>query len=366
MEILANIKDIKYKSYFSEDLKSIDIRKFNINNCPSSCNIIHRNNCYAISKWVSPKRTRSYPFERVYNTLNVSKKITVIPIVKDEGIDGDRDYLQFDTISLMSLLNVYIIYGFYNKAEKNLKFENKITNQEFSNRYIKSKLIELDSYHSSALHWNINELLNINTILTKANLAFKKVENKLKIRFHSKSGLDNFKKTLTSDIAVFRQQSRIKSLQAQHREYITTQPKEFLSTVSKCKINIENYLGGMYYLTVDESNILKNNLSIIESKYSKSSKLPSKSDIRDGLLKMVLYSNLENVKIKSKIFKVTPILKLVSVKIKNSISNNTSKSDLNKFLKTNKFKANEIEQISILFKEADENNFIILITGTNK
>ncbi|MDQ3022107.1 MAG: hypothetical protein M3R36_16270 [Bacteroidota bacterium] len=364
MEILANIKEIKYTSYFSEDLKIVNIKRLNINNCQSSCLVTHDNNIYAISKWVSPKRTRSYPYERVYNTLNNFKKITVIPIVKDEGLDGDRDYLQFDTISLMSLLNVYIIYGYYNSAERNFKYVNKITNQKFSNRYIKSKLRELNNYHSSALHWNINELLKINILLKKANLAFKKVESKLKIKFHSKLGLENFKKTLLSDIDIFRQHSRLKSQQAQHREFRTTQPKEFLSSVSKCKITVQNYLGGMYYLTMDENVVINRNLKIIESKFSNSSKLPSKSDIRDGLLKMVLFSNLDNVKIDNKKYIVTPILKLVSTKIKNSATNKSSDSEIINFIEQNKFKENEKVQINILFKEANENNFIIQISGT--
>jgi hypothetical protein len=54
----------------------------------------------------------------VFNTLNVSKKITVIPIVKDEGASGDRDFIQWDTVSLMSLLDVFVIFAYYDKAEK--------------------------------------------------------------------------------------------------------------------------------------------------------------------------------------------------------------------------------------------------------
>ena len=62
-------------------------------------------NVVAVSWWVSPKRTRSYPYTRVYDSLGFSgKKVTVIPIIKDEGFDGDRDFLQWDTVSLMSLL----------------------------------------------------------------------------------------------------------------------------------------------------------------------------------------------------------------------------------------------------------------------
>ena len=72
------------------------------------CLDVDKENKVAMSWWVSAKRTRSYPYARVYSTLNFSgKKITIIPVVKDEGKQGDRDFLQWDTVSLMSLLGVY-------------------------------------------------------------------------------------------------------------------------------------------------------------------------------------------------------------------------------------------------------------------
>lgn len=85
MNIKGKITGIKYKVILSDDLKNFDIKKFDINAAPSACLLKDNKHSFAISKWVSPKRTRSYPFERVYNTLHISKKITVIPIVKDEG-----------------------------------------------------------------------------------------------------------------------------------------------------------------------------------------------------------------------------------------------------------------------------------------
>ena len=94
MDIEGQITGIKYKMFLSENLPVIEINEFNINKIPSSCLLKDGRTSFALSKWVSPKRTRSYPYERVYNTLNVSKKITVIPIIKDEGFDGDRDFLQ--------------------------------------------------------------------------------------------------------------------------------------------------------------------------------------------------------------------------------------------------------------------------------
>ena len=118
MNIIGKITGIKYKVLLSEDLKEVAIKDFDINETPSCCLVTNNKNTFAISKWVSPKRSRSYPFERVFNTLSISKKITVIPIIKDEGAKGDRDFIQWDTISLMSLLDVFVIFAYYSKAEK--------------------------------------------------------------------------------------------------------------------------------------------------------------------------------------------------------------------------------------------------------
>lgn len=158
MNIVGKITGINYKVILSENLKSIDFNSFDINEVPTACIINDNKYSYAISKWVSPKRTRSYPFERVFNTLNNSKRITVIPIVKDEGARGDRDFIQWDTVSLMSLLDVFVIFAYYVKADK---AENKITNQQFDNKYVLQKVKEIEQYHSSALHWNVNELKKI-------------------------------------------------------------------------------------------------------------------------------------------------------------------------------------------------------------
>jgi hypothetical protein len=158
MEIIAKITGIKYKIYVNKELKKISLSEFDINVLPASFILEDKNSTFAISKWVSPKRTRSYPYERVYNTLSVAKKITIIPIVKDEGSQGDRDFIQWDTVSMMSLLDVYVILAYYETADKHKSRKDKITNQSFNNDFILSKIKEINNYHSSALHWNVNEL----------------------------------------------------------------------------------------------------------------------------------------------------------------------------------------------------------------
>lgn len=281
MNIIGKITGIKYKVLLSEDLKEVAIKDFDINEIPSSCLVTNNKNTFAISKWVSPKRSRSYPFERVFNTLNISKKITVIPIIKDEGAKGDRDFIQWDTISLMSLLDVFVIFAYYSKAEK---ADQKITNQEFDNKYVLSKIKEIEHYHSSALHWNLNELNNnLHNIIDKVKASYSNIEKTTGVKLHNPKGIDNFKDKIGKDVSLFMVFSRGKAEKAQAREFVTFQPKESLSTLSKAKVTITNYLGGQYFLTVDEILFAKDKVSLIEGKHSKNAILPSKGDIKDGL-----------------------------------------------------------------------------------
>ncbi len=186
MNIVGKITGLKYKILLSGELKEIDIKDFDVNEIPSACLVTDDQNIFAISEWVSPKRTRSYPFERVFNTLHISKKITVIPIVKDEGAKGDRDFIQWDTISLMSLLDVFVIFAYYDKADRK---NQKITNQQFSNEYVLSKIKEIEQYHSSALHWNLNELnANLHSIIDKVKFSYSNIEKLTGVKLHNVSG----------------------------------------------------------------------------------------------------------------------------------------------------------------------------------
>ncbi|MDI9312848.1 MAG: hypothetical protein QM535_21740 [Limnohabitans sp.] len=362
MEIIAKITGIEYKINLSKELEKIDFAEFDINKSPTSCLISDKKKLFAISKWVSPKRTRSYPYERIYNTLSIAKKITIIPIVKDEGSEGDRDFIQWDTISLMSLLDVYIILGYYNSAEKHKTRKNKITNQKFDNEFIINKIREIENYHSSALHWNLKEIKdNLPTIIDKVKKSYIAIETKLKTKLHGLQGLDTFKTKIESEVNAFMDFSRKKAKDAQSREIVTNQPKESLQTLTKTKITITNYLGGKYFLTVDEVKINKNTISLIESKHSKSTLLPGISDIKDGLIKMILFTNLKEISINSIELNCKPILQLTSSKLKSSITSSDSKSEIENFVKTNKLTVKHQQLLDDLLIESKNNNFTIII-----
>ena len=73
-------------------------------------------------------------------------------------------------------------------------------------------------------------------------------------------------------------------------------------------------LGCNYYFTSDEVRVRKGTLYLVEAKNTKEDRLPSLEDIKDGLIRMVLFTNLEQVAIKGKVYPIMPVLKLTSAK----------------------------------------------------
>jgi len=346
-DIKGNIKNLVYYPLLCSDLKEYHFKDLSnaIESSTSFLLDVDGKNRVAISWWVSAKRTRSYPYARVYNTLNYAgKRITIIPIFKDEGYDGDRDFIQFDTIALMSLLNVHVIVAYYINAEKNKSYDNKITAQRFDIQYIEKKIkLIISNQQSDALHWNMKEVEQIFEIGRTAIQSYIKIGEKLNIRMHDFRRAESRIENIYRERKLFITRSRRNARQAQIRESLTTQPKEMVDG-SKGKITIENYLGGQYFFTVDETIIRKDRIFLIEAKHCKNmNKLPSIDDIKDGLLKMILYTNLEHITCNGNNMTAIPCLKLTN---QNSKFDNISK--------------NELQTLSVLEEEAKIINFQII------
>lgn len=314
MEITAEIKSISYKPLICKTLKEIPFSEIDSLFYKNASFILNFNdvNKFAVSWWVSAKRTRSYPYSRVYDTLSFAgKKATVIPIFKDEGIEGDRDYIQWDTISLMSLLGVYVIISYYKDAEKSKRYARKITNQRFDMVHIKRELTELLSFQSSSVHWNTAQLDKVRHIGRLAIDSYRAISDKLSIEMHSLQDLEKRITQISEGSETFKALSRGNAEIAQGHESHTTQPKELL-TGEKAILTIQNHLGGKYYFTADEACIEGDIIVLAECKHSANSVLPSIGDIQDGLIKMVLFTNLDSVSINGKRYKPRAVLKLTT------------------------------------------------------
>jgi len=316
MNISAKVTGIRYTPLLCKKLNVFDFEDLSKALSEEGTFIIEINKKQlALSWWVSAKRTRSYPYARVYDSLDFSgKKVTIIPIMKDEGKEGDRDFLQWDTISLMSLLGIYVIISYYKTAERSLKYKNKITNQRFDIDHITSKIKDLLYYQSDALHWNLKEIENVAEMGKKSLESYERISKTLGIEMHSREYAEKRIKKILEGKEIFMNLSRDLAHRAQIRESMTIQPKEDIATGIKAALTIKNYLGGYYYFTSDEVKIQDNNIFLIEAKHTKKNKLPSVGDIKDGLLKMILFTNLEDVKIDGNTYIPIPVLKLTTGK----------------------------------------------------
>jgi hypothetical protein len=254
-----------------------------------------------------------------------------------------------------------MILAYYDKAEKHRTRTGKITNQKFDSDFISAKIDEISNYHSSALHWNLKELKGISQVLEKAKESYRKISAQINVDFHGEKGLQIFAASIGEDLSEFMESSRSKAQSAQGREFLTVQPKESLATESKAKITITNYLGGKYFFTVDEVLVEDEKLFLIESKHSKNGQLPSVGDIKDGLLKMMLYSNLENVSIDDNRFVSLPVLRLTSEKVAGEITSETNQKIQENFFRENNFNKRQKEFLQSLFAEARENNFKVIL-----
>lgn len=138
-------------------------------------------------------------------------------------------------------------------------------------------------------------------------------------------------------------------------------PKEALSKAAKAKLTILNYLGGQYFLTADEVLLEKDKIFLIERKHSRMKILPSKRDIKDGLLKMILYCNLKNLETNG--MRVIPraMLLLTSENLKSEAYSYEDESKRQTFLSKNGFSFRQKEFIELLFKEANANNFTVAL-----
>ena len=360
-EISGSIERIKYKQSVNDILRESKLESFDVNKSTGAFLLSNGAETIAVSRWISPKRTRSYPYERVYDTLaHLGKKVTIIPVVKDEGLGGQRDFLQWDTIALMSLLDVQVVLAYYDSAEKNTKRADQITKQNFDNGYITSRLNEIFEFKGTTRQWNEREAKQLKVMFEKAKLAYNKISKDTKTYLHDETALDNLIKVAETP-QKFLEFSRAKSQKAQAREFVTEQPKEALATDTKAKVTINNALFGRYFFTCDETKLEPKTVYLIEAKHSQRSKFPSKNDIKDGLIKMMLYTNLTNVKVGAKPYDLKVQIRLTSNQLNGSTNSDANAAEIEKFFADNTFGSADRNFFLKLFTEARVNKFTIIL-----
>jgi hypothetical protein len=348
------------KYALKEQLEEYKFNNFDINNSKSFGIISFPNkNRIAYSQWVTPKRTRSFPFSRIYSTYSFSgKKVTVIPVIKDEGLgersnSSNNDRINFITLSWMNLANIFVILAYYDNAEK--KSEYRITNQKMNNKHINNYLDKISSYESDAHQWNNTHFINdFSKIYESAVVCYEQISRNLNVKLNSSKNhienLKSFKNTNgTIDLNKYAELTLSRSRGAATRESSTIHEQEFIQgTLTKPIFDITDSLGGRYFLTCDDTYVEKGVMKIIECKNSTQKKLPTKNDIHDGLFKLLLFSQIEDMVIDKKPITHTVELQITGKLIGDielpsseeevkqySIANNLSKSEENLLLYVN-------------------------------
>ena len=366
------IRGVTYRAYLARDLKRYSFSEFDINSASPYGIIEFDDGEIAYSKWASPKRTRTYPFARIYNTYNTQKVLTVIPVIKDEGLDGDLDKLQYSTISWMNLLNVYIVLAYYTTAVKNNSKKQgerqKLTNQKFDNTFVKSQIAEISQYRQSALHWNKNLFEErFVSIFQNALAAYQQISQKTKVNIHPQNSLIEYLGKIREDFEEFKNISLRGSQQASLREVQTLHQLEHLNDGVKATICIRNYLGGIYYLTVDEVILNDEAWIIQESKNSNKDPIPGESDIQDGLFKLIIFSNLSSLQLDGIEVPFLVRLKLSGRGISTKVVLPCSEAELSHFFEQNNtFRRSHKDLIKKLQLEAMNNQSLTIEIGANE
>jgi hypothetical protein len=152
------------------------------------------------------------------------------------------------------------------------------------------------------------------------------------------------------------------------REAVTSHELEYLIDGLKATFCIENYLGGVYYLTPDEILQIEKSYIIQESKNSTNAVLPSVNDIQDGLFKLILFSNIGFLKLNDEKVDFCVRLKLTGRNIKDRILLPCPLENAEKFLESNSaiFKRQHKDIIMRLLQEAQHNNIQIEIIANHE
>jgi hypothetical protein len=293
--------------------------------------------------------------------------------MKDEGLDGDLDKIQYSTISWMNLLNVYIVLAYYGSANKNYsskqKGRNKLTSQKLDASIVNEQIDAILNYKQSALHWNRTLFEDRFTeIFEKAIDSYELISTKTNVKVHPRNPKIKYLNVVKQDHSKFRDESLKGSQGAAFRESKTKHFKEYLEDGDKCIFLIENYLGGVYHLTADEVLRERGKYIIQESKNSTENFLPSLSDIRDGLFKLILFSNLDSLKLNGRKVRFLTRLKLTGYNIKGGVQFPCRKNEFDGFVQANKTKISKthLGLLQKLNEEAAQNkNLTIEIRGNN-
>lgn len=318
---------------------------------------------FGYAKWKSPKPSRTYPSAGIYKTYYLqTKRIAVIPIIKDEGNDTqNNDRLSSMTLARMNLTDVYIILAWYDRAEPHPKRGgNRISNQLLNNEFVVERMHEIKRAQKSALHWNTAHFKrDFEYVWRQAVASYQKISRQLGIEMHSAERhlaiLEQYLVDGKFDLDAFARYSSARSAAAARRESMTTHDLEHLTDGEKAYIEMVNLQGGIYHLTVDEVFWEDGRLIIQESKNASKSKLPSLGDVQDGLFRNILFYSIDELYLDGQQIEFATRLKLTGMVTGSLRLPDDGDAGIQRFANSNKLTSGQRRWLSLLLQEIEVN-----------
>lgn len=298
------IRNVNYDPQVrTKPLERVAFDDFDINSAPASGIIEFADNTsFGYSKWKSPKPSRTYPSASIYKTYHLqSKRVTVIPVLKDEGKDTpNNDRISSMTLARMNLMGVYIILAWYERAEPHPKGGNKTADHFYNNKFVLERIREIKRAQKSALHWNMMHFKrDFEYVYRQAVESYQNVGKRYSLEMHSAEKhlaiLEQYLVDGKFNLEAFARYSSARSSAAAKRESMTAHDLEELLDGDKAYLELENIQGGIYHLTADEVYWEEGRLVIQESKNTTKGKLPSLGDVQDGLFKNILFYSIDEL-----------------------------------------------------------------------
>lgn len=361
------IKNVNYDPQLTTDLPTYNLSVFDVNTATPQGVIKLPLERLDYSIWDSPVQIKSYPFARIYNTYrSINRRITIVPVLKDNGTDGTLEYIQYSTLSWMNLANVYIVFAYFDKASKYQKSDqNKLIKQILNNNIVKSQIEKLMSYHSSAIHWNRSQFgNNFKLVYRKAIQAYEKISKSTKTEIHpSESKLDYINK-MRMDCRKYEGIS-IDGLKSADIEKDRGLHENKYEEASKSIFYLIDGYGGVYYLTAKDVWQLRDAFIIQETRYSSKSFLPPICQIQDGLFRLVFFGNIDTLYRNGHQVKFQPRLSLFGSMVNGNLYLPCNDKEFNTFIRKNRdtISNKDMDTLQKLRLETQKNQSFVVEIG---
>jgi hypothetical protein len=361
------IKNVSYAPQLNDDLMIFEYSDFHVNTVPSQgiIQLPHEQLSYSI--WDSPSQFKSNPFARIYKTFHTAnRRITIVPVLKDDGADGKLEYIQYSTLSWMNLANVYIVFAYFDKADRFEKGgQQKLVKQKLNNEIIKSQIERLIPYHSSAIHWNRGQFGDhFKTIYKKAVRAYDKISESTKIDMHPRDVKSDYINKMRMDCRKYEGIS-IDGLKSADIEKDRNLHENKYDEFPKSVFYLVDGYGGIYYLTAKAVWRSRDTYVIQETRFTRRGFLPALHHIQDGLFRLVFFGNIDALYRNGHQVKFQPRLSLLGSTVNGTLYLPCNDREFNAFVRknSNAISNNDLETLHKLRFEVEKNQrFVVEIT----